>query len=195
MTDPYLSDDERVRVVRLLQQTRDDFLAAVESVTDAQWDFRPGPDRWSIGLIAEHLGLVERRLFGQVERALEGDADPGWRSTTAGKNELIETMLADRGTPWDAPEQVVPTGTAGRREAIRIYRERRARSLAFAETTADPLNAHTLDHHRPVFGTLNAYQWLVYIPLHNQRHIQQIEEIKAAPGYPLNEVHRLGRGG
>ena len=119
MTDPYLSDDERVRVVRLLQQTRDDFLAAVESVTDAQWDFRPGPDRWSIGLIAEHLGLVERRLFGQVERALEGDADPGWRSTTAGKNELIETMLADRGTlpsRWCRP---VPLG-AGRRSGSTV---------------------------------------------------------------------------
>jgi len=50
MTDPYMSDSERVRVVRLLQQTRDDFLAAVEPVTDAEWGFRPGPDRWSIGL-------------------------------------------------------------------------------------------------------------------------------------------------
>ena len=86
MTDPQLSltDSERVRVVRLLQQTRDDFLAAVEPVTDAEWGFRPGPDRWSIGLIAEHLGLVERGLFGRVERALEADANPDWQSATAG---------------------------------------------------------------------------------------------------------------
>ena len=188
MTDPYMSDSERVRVVRLLQQTRDDFLAAVEPVTDAEWGFRPGPDRWSIGLIAEHLGLVERGLFGRVERALEADANPDWQSATAGKDGLIEKMLRDRGTPRDAPERVVPTGTVGREEALRVYRERRARSLAFAETTADPLKAHTLDHHRPVFGTLNAYQWLLYIPLHNQRHIQQIEEIKAAPGYPSGMV-------
>ena len=188
MTDPYMSDSERVRVVRLLQQTRDDFLAAVEPVTDAEWGFRPGPDRWSIGLIAEHLGLVERGLFGRVERALEADANPDWQSATAGKDGLIEKMLRDRGTPRNAPERVVPTGTVGREEALRVYRERRARSLAFAETTADSLKAHTLDHHRPVFGTLNAYQWLLYIPLHNQRHIQQIEEIKAAPGYPSGMV-------
>jgi|TARA_B100000959_G_scaffold176889_1_gene185095 hypothetical protein len=45
------------------------------------------------------------------------------------------------------------------------------------------LRAHTLEHHRPAFGILNAYQWLRYIPLHNQR---QIAEIKAAPDYPSN---------
>ena len=82
MTAPYMSDAERARVVRLLQQTRDDFLATVEPVTDAQWDFRPEPDRWSIGLIAEHLGLVERGLFGRVERALDMEANPDWQSAT-----------------------------------------------------------------------------------------------------------------
>ena len=188
MTAPYMSDAERARVVRLLQQTRDDFLATVEPVSDAQWDFRQGPDRWSIGLIAEHLGLVERGLFDRVERALDMEANPDWQSATTGKDGLIEKMLRDRGTPRDAPERVVPTGRVGREEALRGYRERRARSLSFAEMTPDPLRAHTLDHHRPVFGTLNAYQWLLYIPLHNQRHIHQIVEIKAAPGYPLGTV-------
>ena len=184
MTDARMTDDERAGMVRLLQATRTDFLAAVEPVTDAQWDFRPGADRWSIGLIAEHLGLVERGLFSRVERALEGAANADWQSATAGKDELIETMLRDRGTPRNAPEAVVPTGAVGREAALRIYRERRARSLAFAESTTDSLRAHTLEHHRPVFGTLNAYQWLLYIPLHNQRHLQQIAEIKAASGYP-----------
>ncbi len=187
MTDPYMTNSERSRVVRLLQQTRDDFLATVGPVGDAQWDVRPGPGRWSIGLITEHLGLVERGLFSRVERALDMEANPDWQVATAGKDELIEKMLRDRGMPRDAPERVVPTGTVGREDALRVYRARRARSLAFAETTAGPLKAHTLDHHRPELGTLNAYQWLLYIPLHNQRHIHQIEEIKAAPGYPSTE--------
>ncbi|MDP6579634.1 MAG: DinB family protein [Vicinamibacterales bacterium] len=184
MTDARMSGDERARVVWLLQQTRDDFLAAVEPATDAQWNFRPGTDRWSIGLIAEHLGLVERRLFGQVELALKQAVRPDWQTATAGKDVLIDSMLGDRGTSRDAPELVVPTGAVGREESLRIFQERRARSLAFAETTTGSLKQHTLDHHRPVYGTLNAHQWLLYIPLHTQRHLQQIEEIKAARGYP-----------
>jgi hypothetical protein len=47
-----------------------------------------------------------------------------------------------------------------------------------------PLKEHTVDHPFPIFGTLNAYQWLIYIPLHNMRHDQQIAEVKASPGFP-----------
>ena len=43
---------------------------------------------------------------------------------------------------------------------------------------------HTTEHPFPVFNTLNAYQWLVYIPMHNLRHDLQIAEVKASPGYP-----------
>jgi len=46
------------------------------------------------------------------------------------------------------------------------------------------LKEHTVDHPFPVFGTLNAYQWLIYVPLHNMRHDQQIAEVKASPGFP-----------
>jgi hypothetical protein len=96
-------------------------------------------------------------------------------------------MLADRESRRNAPDPVVPTGTVSRDDALRIFRERRARTLAFAETTTAPLKAHTGDHHRPAVGTLNAYQWLQYIPLHHQRHLRQIEEIKATSGYPAGD--------
>ena len=112
-----LTETERAHVTQFLKRTRDDFLTAVEPLSPDQWAFQPGPDRWSIGLIAEHLGLVELRLFG--------------------------------------------------RESLKF---------------------HTLDHHRSAFGTLNAHHWLLYIPLHHQRHLDQIDEVKAAPGFPPADV-------
>jgi hypothetical protein len=50
---------------------------------------------------------------------------------------------------------------------IQKFKEARAITLKFAEQTEVPLKAHTLDHPSPLFGTLNGYQWLIYIPLHN----------------------------
>ena len=185
MSDGGITEHERARVVQLLGRTRDAFLAAVECVTDDQWCFRPIPEGWSIGLIAEHLGLVERGLFGRVEQALRSATHPEWQTATGGKDAVIETMLADRNARKDAPDAVVPTGTVARHDALQIFQQRRAQSLAFAETTTAPLRAHAVDHHRPTVGTLNAYQWLLYIPLHNQRHIRQISGIKAATGYPM----------
>ncbi len=182
-----MTNDERTHVVQLLQRTRGDLLAAIEPLTADQWAFQPGPDRWSIGLIAEHLGLVESRLFGQVEQALSAPANPDWEAASAGKDTVIETMLGDRDTRRDAPEKVIPTGAVDRAVAIRVFLERRAHTIAFAETTQQPLKTHTLEHHRPAYGTLNAYQWLLYIPLHHQRHLEQIEEVKRAPRFPSSD--------
>ena len=36
----------------------------------------------------------------------------------------------------------------------------------------------------PFFGNLNTHQWLLYMPLHDLRHNQQIAEVKASAAYP-----------
>ena len=174
-----MTDDERAYVLGLLAATRDTLLAAVEPLTAEQWTHRPASDRCSVGEIVEHLGIVERSLFGRVEQGLTQPANPEWVAATGDKTELIERLLRDRGVTREAPERVVPTGTMTRDEALTRYRERRAHSIAFTDRTTDPLKTHTVDHHRPVYGTLNAYQWLLYIPLHNLRHNDQIVEVIA----------------
>jgi hypothetical protein len=55
-TDARMTADDRARVVRLLEDTRDDFLATVDGVTDAQWHFRPAADGWSVADITPSSG-------------------------------------------------------------------------------------------------------------------------------------------
>jgi len=43
-------------------------------------------------------------------------------------------------------------------------------------------------HPFPIFGTLNAYQWLIFVPLHSFDHDKQIAEVKASPRYPPDSV-------
>jgi hypothetical protein len=78
----------------------------------------------------------------------------------------------------------VPQSKISHDEVLQRYKEVRAREIKFAEETEVALKEHTADHPFPIFGTLNAYQWLIYIPLHNIRHNQQIAEVKASPGFP-----------
>jgi hypothetical protein len=93
-------------------------------------------------------------------------------------------VLAGRKGRAQAPESIVPTGKLSREELIKKFKDARAKTLKFTEETKVALKAQTLDHPFPVFGTLNAYQWLIYIPLHNIRHNKQIEEVKASPNFP-----------
>ena len=69
-SDPHLTSEERAFVVERLERTRDDLLAVVEPLSEAQWNYRPSDEAWSIHLIVEHLGRVEISLLGQVELAL-----------------------------------------------------------------------------------------------------------------------------
>lgn len=178
-----LTPEERAHVVKLLKDSETEYLAAIENVNEEQWKWKPAPDRWSVGETAEHILLAESLLFSAVQRAIQLPPNPDWQAKTAGKTEFIEKVMLDRSHKATAPEQIRPQGLS-KAEVIRRFKEARALSLQFAETTQIPLKEHTLDHPFPVFGTLNAYQWLIYIPLHNMRHDQQIAEVKATAGYP-----------
>lgn len=181
--DAAMSAEERAHVLKLLEDSRAEFLSYVENVSEAQWTWKAAPDRWSVGETAEHIVLAEGGLFGRMKVALDAAPNPDWEKKTGGKTEFLERVLVDRSGKAVAPEQIRPRGLS-KDEVIQRYKEARAKTIAFAQETQILLKEHTSEHPFPIFNTLNAYQWLLYIPLHNLRHDQQIAEVKASPGYP-----------
>ena len=93
--------------------------------------------------------------------------------------------LVNRMGKAQAPEAIVPTGKVPRAELMAKLKAVRAKTRKFAAETTAEMNSHTAEHTFPVFNTLSAYQWLIYIPLHNIRHNQQIEEVKANANFPV----------
>ncbi len=182
--DPKMTSEERAKALEWMKKSRQDFLDMVEKISDAQWNYKPSPERWSVGECAEHILLSEGLLFGNVERALAAPANPDWEKQTAGKAAFIERVMPDRSTKAQAPEAIQPKSKLTRAEIIRRYKEAREKTIKFTETIDLALKEHTVQHPFPVFGTLNAHQWLIYVPLHNIRHNQQIAEVQASEGYP-----------
>ena len=172
-----------MKVLNWLEESRNEFLAAIDGLTDEQWKWKPGPDRWSVGETAEHIVLAEATLFAAVQKAVSSPANPDWEEKTKGKTEFIERVMAPRLGKATAPESLVPQGMTLVQVKERFEKQRVA-MVKFASDTGVPLKEHTLEHPMPVFGMLNAYQWLIYVPLHTMRHDKQIAEVKATPGYP-----------
>ncbi|HET9529973.1 MAG TPA: DinB family protein, partial [Blastocatellia bacterium] len=183
-SDPRMTQEERAKVLQWMRDSQKEYLEAIENLTEAQWRFKPGPFRWSVGEVAEHIMLTERALFSVVERALTEEPNPDWEKKTAGKAQFIERVMPSRTGRAQAPIEVRPTGKLSRDEVVKQFKEVRSKVLEFAEKTDKPLKAHTIDHPFQVFNTLNAYDWLIYIPLHTVRHNKQIAEVKASAGYP-----------
>ncbi|HEY8461135.1 MAG TPA: DinB family protein [Blastocatellia bacterium] len=188
--DPTMTADERAKVIKLLNDSHKRTLDLMEGLTEEQLKFKSGPEKWSVLEVAEHISLAEEQLFRAVEGALAAKENPEWEAKTKGKTEFLERAIVNRDRKVSAPESIVPSGKLTRDEVIAKLKESRAKTLKFAEETKLPLKAHTLDHPFPVFNTLNAYQWLIYIPLHNIRHNQQIEEVKANPNFPKGKAEK-----
>jgi len=180
--DPHMSSEERAKVIGLLKQSQDEFLLSIDGLTEQQWTYKSGPDRWSIGETAEHIVLAEGALFGALQKALASPPNPDWEAKTGPKAAFIERVMLDRSHKAQAPESIKPNGMT-RAQVIEKFKAARMRTLKFAEETDVALKEFTSEHPFPVFNTLNAYDWLIYIPLHNMRHDLQIAEVKGSPGY------------
>jgi hypothetical protein len=58
-----LAQQERDSLLKHLQQTRQAFLDSISGLSDAQWTFKAGPDRWSIAEVAEHIAISETTIL------------------------------------------------------------------------------------------------------------------------------------
>lgn len=172
---------ERAEVIELLQKSEQELEKAIAGLTDAQWNFKPGPDRWSVGEVVEHIVLADALLFETAITSLDSAANAKWEGTL-GKTNMIRKALPDRSRKVDAPAAIRPQQAMTRAAVMARFKEQRSKALAYVRDTNKPLKAHTAPN--PFFGDLNAHQWLLYIPLHHIRHNQQIAEVQASPGYP-----------
>jgi hypothetical protein len=179
-----MTTEERTKLLHWLEETHQEFLASIDGVSDEQWKWKPAPERWSVGETAEHIVLAEALLFESVKKAMSSPANPAWEEETKGKTEFIVQVMAPRLGKAQAPEPIVPRNGLTLAQVKERFEQQRAEIVKFASDTNLALKEHTVVHPFPIFGTLNAYQWLIYIPLHTERHDKQIAEVKATPGYP-----------
>ena len=179
--DPKMTKAERAELIELLNKSEKEFVQAVEGLTEQQWSFKPGPDRWSVAECAEHIVLAEALLFETATKSLTAASDEKWDDTLR-KTDVLRRALPNRSTKVDAPAAIKPRQAMTRPQLMARFKEQRARALAYVQETEAPLKAHTAAN--PFFGPLNAHQWLLYIPLHHLRHNLQIAEVKSSSSYP-----------
>jgi len=180
--DARMTAADRTKVLNWLEESRKEFLSAIDGVTEQQWKWKPAPERWSVGEVAEHIVLAEAALFGNLKKAMSSPGNPDWEEKTKGKTAKLEAILAPRIGKATAPEELVPKEGMTPGQARERFEKQRAEIVRFAAETEVSLKQYTVEN--PFFGTLSGYDRLIYAPLHTMRHIKQIAEVKDAAGYP-----------
>jgi hypothetical protein len=168
---------ERQRVVSHLEMTSAWLIDEVAGLTPAQVTFKPAPASWSILEVLDHLVVVGPIYWNDLQAAVAAPAKPG---LSRNDDDDILWYGIDRGFREQAIPAEIPKGQVRSRDAaLEAYRKNHARLLEYARTTKDDLRAHVV----PRQGS-DAYQWLLLISTHEQRHVLQIRDIKRHPSFP-----------
>jgi hypothetical protein len=163
-------------VMTRLDQARAELRAAVDAIPVSLRGRQPGPERWSVGQILEHLSLVEKRFSAIIAMRIGEAREAGLGPEQHAREPLppnLQQLMADRANRRNAPEPVQPKGNMDPQLAWAEVERARA-DLKTTVTAADGLALSQVVHHHPVFGTLNVYQLIEFIAGHETRHSRQI---------------------
>ncbi len=180
-----LTKHEREFAMSHLNATRKRFQDSITGLSEAQWKFKPAPDRWSIAECAEHIALSEDSLFQLLaEKVMKSPPAPEKKAALKDNDEAILKGVADRAKKAQAPEFLRPTGRwSSAAEVLGHFNQSRDRTVAYVESTQEDLRAHVMPSGGPQKET-DAYQLILVISAHSGRHTAQIEEVKSDPSYP-----------
>jgi hypothetical protein len=172
---------DKEKALALLESSKKGVLAATKGLSEAQWNFKPAPEKWSIAECMEHIAAAEDFIRGNiVENVMKAPAVPD--RDIAKIDAGILAMVPDRSNKVQAPEPIRPINRYGSPQAaIKHFVESRATTEDFLKKTAD-LRGHGVDS--PLGGKWDAYEFILLIGAHSERHTKQIEEVKTSPGYP-----------
>lgn len=178
-----LTSAEREFLLGHLRRTAKLFRDSIAGLSEAQWNFKSAPDRWSVAECAEHIAVSEEMIRGLAQKVAQSPV-PGPRLKNPGEtDQKIMANMTDRSQKGKAPEVMKPTGRfPDRAEIEAAFAERRNITLKYAESTQEDLRAHYIPH--PLFKNSDAYQWLLILSSHSERHAAQINEVKADPQFP-----------
>jgi hypothetical protein len=138
---------------------------------------RPREGAWSVAEVLHHLQLVETGVSKLVHVELKRHPGPLPRETetTSVAHRLDHMALEDRGRRIMAPEAVRPRPGIATAEALVGLEASRGRLLdTLAQADGVALGEFSFPH--PVLGSLDLYQWLLFVGQHERRHARQIAE-------------------
>jgi hypothetical protein len=178
-----LTREERQLVITMLEENSQKLLADIEKISETQWKFKPASDQWSIAEISEHITLADGFLLAIAQNSLKTPADTSKANSLVGKENAMIERLKDRSQKSRAPEGAIPKNRySSKKDLIAAFKIEREKTINYVKNTKDPLKNHIVSH--PLFGELTAYQWLVMIPAHANRHVAQLEEVMARNDFP-----------
>lgn len=174
-----LTSQERKNLVTDLKDSRNELVRSVKNLSDAQLDYKANLQSWSIRDCIHYIASSEKEMWTKLEAVMKEPVTPDRLSMMKMEDEDVTAMV---GYPVYKRGQPTTPNWKSTSAAISSFKEVRADHIKYARSTTEDLRNHTVE---VPFGTVDAYQYMLYMAAHCQHYIQQINNIKSQPGFPV----------
>jgi hypothetical protein len=184
VNDASLSKKERKYAVILMKESKDQALNSVKGLSDAQLNFKESPDKWSVKECMYHIAASEKLIYMMYDKSMKEPANPEKRKEIKVTDEQFVKMMEDRSSKFKTSAALEPpnTGYNSINEATEDFRKTRMEHIRHLKTSTEDMRNHVI---QMPFGSIDCYQLNLMLGAHANRHTQQINEVKAAKGFPV----------
>lgn len=153
-------------------EIRNQLFDTISGLTDEQLNKHPEFGRWSIVQVMDHLYLMERAITKGIADTLAADV----RNKAAVKP---IHLAVDRSMKVEAPAYLEPSSEFITIESMTEKLTQSRKLLSEVTTHAEDEDLENKSFPHPIFSNLSLKQWIPFVGIHELRHIEQIEELKA----------------
>jgi DinB family protein len=173
-----------------LLSIRQDGLGLMSGLSDAQFNWQPGPGRWSMAGCFDHLNKSAAHLFiRNIDAAIATATAQGLKSNGPFAYSLLERWAvrssdAPVKTRFKAPKNVRPAASL-RLDDVRVEFVRWQDEIGRRLRQADGLDLRRAKYTWPFWPlkwSLGASFQLILA--HERRHIWQARQVRQSPGFP-----------
>jgi len=167
-----LSTKERHTLVTELKSSRNNFLKNLDGLSTKQMNFKARRKDLSIKDCVTRLVSIENNLWIAAQRSLK-DQTTSTHNTFS--DESLPTIIQQE-QPF--PNTIKFTSA---KEALKFYKNERAEMLRYVHTSTENVRGYgtNMDH-----SNFDCYQLILLTTIYCKYYTEQIEKIKAHPGFP-----------
>jgi DinB superfamily len=178
-----LSKKEKKFAISYLEETRDDLANTISGLSEEQFNFKPADNRWSVKECLQHIAITENSLWQWCESTIKAPATPEKRAEVKTTDEQVIKMITDRSQKFQAAPEMKPEKSVFTTalDAFNGFKASRDLLIKYVKNTKEDLRNHIT---QGPMGSVDAYQLVLFIGAHGNRHTQQIAEVMADPNFP-----------
>lgn len=184
-----LSPDS-ARLVARLEVQRRETLDLIDPLDSLQFNWRPGPDRWSVGQCLDHLNQTNGKLLPVLEQAIARGRQRNQTAAGPFRYGLFgrwfrDSMKPDFKKPLKSPRIYRPEVSRLDMAQVADEFDHSLEALARIIGQAEGLDLVRIKAASPVsrFLQIPLGIWFESVVLHDDRHLQQARRVTAEPGF------------